>query len=329
MNARLFCRTGQLAGAEFPIANDASIGKAADNSIQLYPEIISAHHARIYFDAKAGVYFIEDAGSSNGTRVDGMRVRVKTRLDEMNIITFANKFDFVFQVLGGEQGVVVKDGRRRDVRQPKPSPLPAVAPPSPLLTAPEAPAPSSPQAKTVFDDNGDNNLNLPGTPRPPAGSERRKTEFSDEFESVPDIPSHREQRSGMPDAERGQTKLDDVWPAPPPAARVTSESDTMSTPRRLLLLVNVAGEAPASYELHEGDNTIGRDPSCDVHIAEASMSRRHSCISVREGMAIVRDLGSKNGTFVGEARISHEQSVGPDDVLHFGLASATLKLKQQ
>ena len=44
---------------------------------------------------------------------------------------------------------------------------------------------------------------------------------------------------------------------------------------------------------------MGRDPSCDYHIADASVSRRHAeVVLARDGRFFVTDRGSTGGTFV-------------------------------
>ena len=44
---------------------------------------------------------------------------------------------------------------------------------------------------------------------------------------------------------------------------------------------------------------MGRDPSCDYHIADSSVSRRHAEVVLgRAGRFFVTDRGSTNGTFV-------------------------------
>jgi len=46
---------------------------------------------------------------------------------------------------------------------------------------------------------------------------------------------------------------------------------------------------------------IGRDESCDIHLAAASVSREHCVIERHEGDVRIRDLGSTGGTrFRGE-----------------------------
>ncbi len=52
--------------------------------------------------------------------------------------------------------------------------------------------------------------------------------------------------------------------------------------------------------------TIGRDPSCEFSINEFVISRKHAKISKRWGGIVIRDLESKNGTFVNNRRIVEE-----------------------
>ena len=57
------------------------------------------------------------------------------------------------------------------------------------------------------------------------------------------------------------------------------------------------------YPLTEGIRIIGRDPHCDVTVSDASLSRRHAEISVIGDEVILRDLNSKNGTYLGTQRV--------------------------
>jgi DNA-binding winged helix-turn-helix (wHTH) protein len=52
--------------------------------------------------------------------------------------------------------------------------------------------------------------------------------------------------------------------------------------------------------LLEGENVLGRDASVAVRIDEQGVSRRHARIVVANGAATLEDLGSKNGTSLGE-----------------------------
>jgi DNA-binding winged helix-turn-helix (wHTH) protein len=56
--------------------------------------------------------------------------------------------------------------------------------------------------------------------------------------------------------------------------------------------------------LPAGESLLGRDPSADVRIDAVGVSRRHAIILVADDEVTVRDLSSKNGTFVGDARVT-------------------------
>ena len=56
--------------------------------------------------------------------------------------------------------------------------------------------------------------------------------------------------------------------------------------------------------LSPGENLLGRDEDVNVRIDAPSVSRRHARITVAAGEpATIEDLGSKNGTWVGERRL--------------------------
>ncbi len=52
--------------------------------------------------------------------------------------------------------------------------------------------------------------------------------------------------------------------------------------------------------LVEGDNVLGRDEDVTVRIDAPGVSRRHARIRVSGAEATIEDLGSKNGTYVGD-----------------------------
>jgi DNA-binding winged helix-turn-helix (wHTH) protein len=63
-----------------------------------------------------------------------------------------------------------------------------------------------------------------------------------------------------------------------------------------------------TWPLREGTNILGRDAGVDVPIEVPGVSRRHARVVVSRGLATLEDLGSKNGTFVGEGE---EPVAGP------------------
>ena len=58
------------------------------------------------------------------------------------------------------------------------------------------------------------------------------------------------------------------------------------------------------FVLQEGATaTIGRSSSNDIHIPEQHVSRQHAVINYRDGIFMVNDLGSANGTFVNGMKV--------------------------
>jgi DNA-binding winged helix-turn-helix (wHTH) protein len=57
------------------------------------------------------------------------------------------------------------------------------------------------------------------------------------------------------------------------------------------------------FQLHAGENILGRDVSADIAIDAVGVSRRHAAIDVGDTVVTLRDLSSKNGTFVDGTRL--------------------------
>ena len=73
-----------------------------------------------------------------------------------------------------------------------------------------------------------------------------------------------------------------------------------------------------SFTLQEGEYVVGRDPDADVYLDSPSVSRRHAMISIAGPRATVEDLGSRNGTFVGETRINKASRLDHGDAIRVG-----------
>lgn len=58
-----------------------------------------------------------------------------------------------------------------------------------------------------------------------------------------------------------------------------------------------------SHPLYEGENLVGRAQDCRVVITANTISRRHALITIYDDSFSIRDLDSKNGTFVDGQRI--------------------------
>jgi len=92
--ARLLGRTGEFSDVTHVFTDAATLGRSNGNDIVLNSPYLSGRHARIRFSD--GDYLIEDLGSRNGTRVDGVAVTGEVMLDRVCVITLADAVDLVF-----------------------------------------------------------------------------------------------------------------------------------------------------------------------------------------------------------------------------------------
>ena len=79
------------------------------------------------------------------------------------------------------------------------------------------------------------------------------------------------------------------------------------------MLLMVEGPSPGKRAFMEKQRMIiGRDERCDLVVAERQVSRQHATITLEGDGYVLRDLGSKNGTFV------NGQQLGEPHVLQDG-----------
>ncbi|MHB1561292.1 MAG: FHA domain-containing protein, partial [Isosphaeraceae bacterium] len=76
--------------------------------------------------------------------------------------------------------------------------------------------------------------------------------------------------------------------------------------------------ATTTLRLAEGITSLGRHDDCIIRIKSSQVSRRHCELFDADGMLMVRDLGSSNGTFVNGKRVMGQQSLKVGDELTVG-----------
>ena len=69
--------------------------------------------------------------------------------------------------------------------------------------------------------------------------------------------------------------------------------------------------------LQPGENVLGRDDD-GVQVDSPTVSRRHACIRLAGDRAVIEDLGSKNGSFVGRERVSSAVTLRNGDEIRIG-----------
>lgn len=71
---------------------------------------------------------------------------------------------------------------------------------------------------------------------------------------------------------------------------------------------------------------LGRDPRCDVRLADASVSARHTLLSYHHGQWWVDDLGSRNGTRLNHEKVKTATVLATGDEIECGRAHVLIRL---
>ncbi len=107
-----------------------------------------------------------------------------------------------------------------------------------------------------------------------------------------------------------------------PVTRVDRDRRSPSTTGSRFWLVG----HESRFALIEGANVIGRAADAEVRFPSAKVSRQHARIVVSGDTAMIEDLGSKNGTFVGGERVADPTPLSHDDEIRLGQMAATLRV---
>lgn len=91
---------------------------------------------------------------------------------------------------------------------------------------------------------------------------------------------------------------------------------SMGTPKRLVVTDGplTGTTLPLSSQLI----SVGRSPTCTLVLEDPYTSSRHANIEEVDGDWIISDLGSTNGTFVDDERISEPRRVLPGETIRIG-----------
>ena len=81
------------------------------------------------------------------------------------------------------------------------------------------------------------------------------------------------------------------------------------------------------FPLAIGQNVVGRDPDLAVTLEGTTVSRRHAQLTVTTNGTTLEDLQSKNGTFLGEERVTDPVQLSEGDVIHIGSLRTTFRVR--
>jgi DNA-binding winged helix-turn-helix (wHTH) protein len=85
------------------------------------------------------------------------------------------------------------------------------------------------------------------------------------------------------------------------------------------------------FPLNDGEHIVGRGLNAEIRLDSPKVSRRHAKFVVRGAKVTVEDLGSKNGTFVRDARISKSSPLDAGDeirIAHFTMVLRRFTLQE-
>jgi hypothetical protein len=130
------------------------------------------------------------------------------------------------------------------------------------------------------------------------------------------VVSMRAQRSAQPTAE-AQGVAPVAPPAPAPVRRKGKSPGS-------ILVLNDRGKKLRTFPL-EGQVQIGRADACHLKLGDTYVSQFHARIYPQDGSWFVEDLGSTNGTFLNQRKVSAPSEVRAGDRVRVG--TTTLEMK--
>ena len=149
---QLVMRSGPTAGKIFPLSgNEVTIGRDAPNNIMINDAEVSRRHARLTWQGTG--YILEDAGSTNGTFVNGQRISRPHALRPGEVISLGENIVLMYEATSDAYATMVSASARATAKAkppPPPEPAPAPAPAyAGQVPAGPAPAPAAPAKKRI------------------------------------------------------------------------------------------------------------------------------------------------------------------------------------
>jgi hypothetical protein len=107
-------------------------------------------------------------------------------------------------------------------------------------------------------------------------------------------------------------------------AEPARQTPRAKTPRSLVVL-NEKGAKAGTHQLDGDQLQIGRAEACQIQLADTYASQFHARIYRRDGSWYIEDLGSTNGTYLNQRRITSPAELRAGDRLRVGKTSMELR----
>ncbi|MEH6823592.1 MAG: FHA domain-containing protein [Motiliproteus sp.] len=269
-----------LSGQFFPIQGTLLVGREQDCDLIINDQMLSRHHARLWLEDEG--LNIEDLDSANGTFVNGQRID-RAEIQSGDEIRFDSA---AFSVIGPK--VLVQEDDNMTQLRPALD-LDATLTQAPPLTIPSEPRPETaetapvPKSITALDPAADASDGIHAAAAPPTGPD---VEADFEATSIFKVAT---------DSEKTQ-----LMQSPP--AFLLGESASIMNDR---------------FALDIEPCLIGRSHGSNIQLLERSVSGRHAEIFQQGGGWAIRDMNSRNGTYLNDKRITTSALID-GDILRMG-----------
>jgi ABC-type multidrug transport system ATPase subunit/pSer/pThr/pTyr-binding forkhead associated (FHA) protein len=348
--AKLLIQSGALSGQSKKLSqSDLIIGREAPADLVIESASVSRRHVRIFF--QDGHYFIEDLGSSNGTRLNGKPLDKPEQLHHGDQILAGLDVKLVFEAPSQtaapaaastpasavQQLMAAEAGRTmmvnaRNLSDPAQISALEAGEVTALDTGLSGPAPAAAEA-------------LPTLSVTVAGEQKRDYTFSAERLTLGREPDN-DIVVELPIVSRHHLAFEktaegyQVVMLPEATNRVSCRGRLLEGPRLMMHgdVLRLAGEEPGmlvtmSYQdpaqagargplqIRFGEKdvlSLGRDPSNDVALNMPNVSRFHAEVTRVGRRYYITDLRSANGSFVNDQRVQGQVWLNPQDVIRIG-----------
>ncbi|MFH2102894.1 MAG: FHA domain-containing protein [Chloroflexota bacterium] len=346
--AKLRIQSGPLDGQETELGQgDLIIGRTAPADLVVDSASVSRKNARVFY--QDGHYYIEDLGSSNGTRVNGNPLDKPQELKNGDVILVGLDVRLVFEA--ASEPAAISQLPEQSQKSQLPDSMRTMMVNAKNLADPAIHAALEIGEATTMDTD-EHGAALAAAPEtPPAllvtisGEEQREYTLTaarvtlgrdDDNEIVIQLPIVSRHHLVFEKTGDGYevTML-------PDATNSVSCRGRMLEGRRLLMhgdVLRLAGDVPgmlvtityqnpaqasakAPLHIQFGEKdvlTFGRDPANDISLYMPNVSRYHAEVTRVGRRYYITDLRSANGTFVNDKRVEGNVWLNPQDVIRIG-----------
>ena len=289
-------------GREYQIETAAlRFGREAGADVVVPGTQVSRRHAEIVATPRG--YMLIDT-STNGSFVNGERVQNQRILARGDVIK-----------IGDEEFRFYADAAPKAPAAPAPAPAAAAPPPAQAArSAAPPPAPPPPASAPATSPAAPAKLQSTGyfqtPPRSPAAAPAPAPAPAPRAAPAPSSPAPR------PAAPTPSAATAPPQPAAPGAPAVRPSAG--AAPQLAKFVVRSGAMKGQRLLVKVPIVNIGRAEYCDIVIPDDSVSSQHAKLTRREGVWVLTDLGSTNGTLVDGEKIDGDVPLAPGAFVRFG-----------